>query len=115
MLLSIHVFWISDDVQLLKDGLSQFFHTGVIPSYLKEVSKHHQIDFSFFRQLSIGNLSLAVSCDLCDGLVTSIIEMKKIHTPNIFLKGIIEQTCKTFHVEDARVCDGILGPVMVIK
>ncbi|XP_044748363.1 sphingomyelin phosphodiesterase-like [Coccinella septempunctata] len=102
----------ADDAQLLKDGLTQFLHTGLFPEYLKDVSKYHQIDSSVFEQLSIGNLSSVVTCTLCDELANSIISLKKIHTPDIFLKNIITKTCKTFKVEDDRVCNGLLGPII---
>ncbi|XP_045479749.1 sphingomyelin phosphodiesterase-like [Harmonia axyridis] len=102
----------ADDIQLLKNGLDNFLHTGVLSQYMKNISKNHQIDISFFKEPSIENLSAEITCDVCDGFIESVITLRKLNTSDATMKSLIKRICSTFHIQDQQVCDGLLGPML---
>ncbi|KAK9870764.1 hypothetical protein WA026_009725 [Henosepilachna vigintioctopunctata] len=99
----------SDDVDLLKNGLTELLTTGVAPQYFKDVAKRHQLDLSFSKPPSLMGLSAIDTCDLCGKFVNVVMTMRHI-IPEFILKNTIVGACEELKIEANRVCSGVIDP-----
>ncbi|RZC34304.1 sphingomyelin phosphodiesterase-like [Asbolus verrucosus] len=95
------------DVQLLTTGITEYFRTGIKPSYLDKVLQSHQLPH-VFREDMEHVYDNAQVCYLCNLVVDLVIGERKLGLSRETLVKEANYLCTHLGIETERVCNGVV-------